>query len=124
MIKAVPVDADLEVDSFLSFDLSAGDLSSVQKALATLKCPQLAFVGDGETVTLQGVNLDDPTSDVYELTVGETDKNFKIYVFKDNLKVMSNDYRVSICEDCIEFKAETVVYHLAHHSSSDIGDLA
>jgi hypothetical protein len=123
MIESVPVDDDLVLESFLSFELSASDLGSIQKALTTMKCPQLAVIGDGENITVCGVNLDDPTSDTYEVIVGETDRTFKIYLFKDNLKIMNRDYTVSMCEDCIEFKSDTVTYHIAHHSSSDAGDL-
>lgn len=123
MIKAVPVDADLELDKFVSFELNAADLSAVLKGIGVLKSNQLAFIGDGEDIVLRGVNLDDPTSDSYEVTVGHTDKTFKIYAFKDNLKLMSRDYVVSLCEDCIEFKSELVTYHLAYHSSSDTGDM-
>jgi hypothetical protein len=123
MIKAVPVDDDLELEKHLTFTLTTEDLSAVIKGINTLKCTQLAFIGDGETVTARGVNLDDPTSDSYDVVLGETDRHFKIYIFKDNLKLMPSDYTVSLCDDCIEFKSDVVTYHLAYHASSETGDL-
>ena len=123
MIRAVPVDLDLEVEAHASFELTTSDLSATLKGIGVLKCNQLAFIGDGEQIFMRGVNLDDPTSDSYEIAVGETDRNFKIYVFKDNLKLMAKDYKVSLSDDCIEFKSDLVTYHLAYHSSSETGDL-
>jgi hypothetical protein len=123
MIKAVPVDADLDIEPIISFELTSEDFSSTIKSIGVLKCAQLAFIGDGEDIIMRGVNLDDPTSDYYDLTVGKTDRHFKFYLFKDNLKLMPADYMVSLSTDCIEFKSKSITYHLAYHSSSDTGDL-
>jgi hypothetical protein len=123
MIKA-GIDEDLEVDRVVTFSLTAADLKSITQAMGVLKHTELAIIGDGATLTVEGVNLKDPTSDTYQINVGETDKTFKIYLHRDTLKVVPRDYQVSLTRDgCVEFKAEDITYWIGIHTDSQEGDL-
>jgi hypothetical protein len=105
--------------SDINFELTNEAYSDVTKALGVLRQPEIAVVGDGNTITLQTVNSKDPTSDVYSVEVGETDKTFNCIFKAENLRLLPDTYQVDIASAGISrFKSNDVEYFIAVEANS------
>jgi hypothetical protein len=107
-------------DADVSFELTAENLADVTKALGVLRQPEIAIVGNGETITLQTINSKDPTSDVYSVDVGETTKNFKFIFKAENIRLLPDTYTVDLASVGISrFKSKDMEYYVAIESNSE-----
>lgn len=103
----------------VSFELTNEALADVTKALGVLRQPEIAVVGDGTTISLQTTNSKDPTSDVYSVEVGETDKNFTFIFKAENLRLLPETYTVDIASAGISrFTSSDVEYFIAIEANS------
>lgn len=103
----------------VEFELTNESLADVTKALGVLRQPEIAIVGDGETITLQTVNSKDPTSDVYSVEVGETTRTFNCIFKAENLRLLPDNYTVSIASAGISrFTSKDVEYFIAIEANS------
>ena len=107
----------------VNVEVSWTDLQSVLKAAAVLGLPEIAFSGvDGEIV-LEAVNSKNPTTDRYGVTVGSTSDTFSMYMKVENLKLMPNDYTVSLSSKGLScFVSDDVKYFIAIESNSKFGE--
>lgn len=103
--------------SLVDITLTPENFQNALKASAVLSTPEVAIVGDGSVVTITSFSKKDPTSDVYSLEIGETDKNFNIIFQKDSLKMLPLGYEVSIHKapkvSVAKFKSEKVTYYVS-----------
>lgn len=115
-------DKQIEVDDFFSFDLSADDLSMIQKAAGITAAPMLSIVGDGTNATLTVGDPATPKSNSFKQVITDTDKTFKAHLQIENLKVLPGSYRVTLSEKKFMHLVNTstdVKYWLALHQSSE-----
>jgi len=99
------------------------DLQSVLKAAGVLQFSEVAFVGDGSNCYLKTIGSSsegsDEGSDDYGVEIGKTDDTFKIIIKTENLKLLPQDYDVTICAKGIsEFKGADATYFVAIDSKS------
>ena len=100
-------------------DVKWDDLQSVLKASGVLQFSEVAFVGDGGKCYLKAINSTTDNADDYDVEIGETDDTFKIIIKTDNLKLLPQDYRVTLCSKGIsEFRGKDVTYFVAIDSKS------
>ena len=64
-------DKQIEVDDFFSFDLSAEELSMIQKAAGITAAPMLSVVGDGTKVTLTVGDPATPKSNSFKQVIAD-----------------------------------------------------
>jgi hypothetical protein len=103
----------------VSFELTNEALADVTKALGVLRQPEIAVVGNGTSITLQTTNSKDPTSDVYSVEVGETDKTFNFIFKAENLRLLPETYTVDIASAGISrFTSKDVEYFIAIEANS------
>lgn len=103
----------------VSFTLKNEDLKNVEKASSVLNLPEIIFNGDGKDVYIQTSDIKNPTGDVYSIKLSETDKQFKVVFKKDNVKIIPDDYEISISKKKIaQFKGNNVEYFIAIESTS------
>lgn len=106
-------------DADVSFELTNEVLADVTKALGVLRQPEIAVIGDGETITLATTNSKDPTSDVYSIEVGETTRNFTAIFKAENLRLLPDTYQVDIASAGISrFRSKDVEYFIAVEQNS------
>ena len=100
--------------------VTASVLADITKALSIMSLPQLAFVGDGEDISVQAIDISNPTSDTFKITnLGKTDKVFKAVFKVENMKIIPGDYEVTIASEIVaEFKGNIVDYYLALEGES------
>jgi hypothetical protein len=100
-------------------DVKWDDLQSVLKAAGVLQFSEVAFVGDGGKCYLKAIDSTTENADDYDVEIGETGDTFKIIFKTDNLKLLPQDYRVTLCSKGIsEFRGKDVTYFVAIDSKS------
>jgi hypothetical protein len=95
------------------------DLQSVIKAAGVLQFTEVAFVGEAGKIYLKAINNAQENSDDYGVEIGETADEFKIVIKTDNLKLLPQDYQVTLCAKGIsEFKGAEATYFVAIDTKS------
>jgi len=92
------------------------DIDSVIKAAGVLKLSDIAFISDGSSISLSAVDSKNPTADAYEVVVAEgiDTTSFKMIIKVENLKLMQNDYEVSLStKGLAHFKSNKAEYYIA-----------
>lgn len=92
------------------------ELDSVIKAAGVLKLSEIAFVSDGSTISLAAVDSKNPTADAYDMVIAEnvSTPEFRMIIKVENLKLMQNDYEVSLSTKGLAyFKSSKVEYFIA-----------
>lgn len=80
----------------VEFDLSANALTKILRTAAVLKSADMSIVGNGKNITVSVSDLKNTTANNYISIVGETDLTFRANIKIDNLKMINQDYTVSI----------------------------
>lgn len=97
----------------IKFTLNNEILKEVEKALAILKLPDLIINGDGKKITIQAVDMKNPSGDVYKVEVGKTDKTFNAVFKPENFAVLSKSLTTS-------YEVEVSDRNFAHFSADDL----
>lgn len=91
----------------------------VEKALSVLSMPEIVISGDGEHVMLQTMDSKNPSGDVYSVTIGQSSKKFRAIFKAENIKILPEDYEVTICSKGIsQWKSDKVEYFIAVETTS------
>lgn len=119
MIHAAP-EKEFKIPSAdVIVDVSWNDLQSVIKAAGVLQFTEIAFVGENGKIYLKAINSAQEGSDDYGVEIGDTSDEFKIIVKTDNLKLLPQDYNVTLCAKGIsEFKGTEATYYVAIDTKS------
>lgn len=119
LIVAAP-DKDIKLpDPEVAFSVTSDNLQEVMKALSVLSLPEIAVVGDGESICLQALDSKNPSGDVYSVQVGTTDARFKMIIRAENMKLLQGDYEVQVSSKGLShFRGADVEYFIAVESNS------
>lgn len=105
--------------SVVEFKLTASILSDILKALSIMGLPVIAFVGDGETISVQALDPKNPTSDNFKIgNLGATENKFKAIFRVENMKIIPSDYEVIICPKVSYFRGNDIEYWIAVEKDS------
>ena len=98
----------------VQFRLDAGTLQSLQRAAAVYQVPDLCLYGDGGVLKLCVTDKKNDTSNTFSMEVGETSDEF-CYCFKiENLKLLVDDYNVTVSRHNVAFfEGNNVKYWIA-----------
>jgi hypothetical protein len=93
-------------------------LSNILKAISIMGLNTLAIIGNGEQITLEALSVPKTTNDTYTYILGETDKEFKVFLRKENLILMKDDYNVQITDSFVKFVGQNLEleYYIAPES--------
>jgi len=120
----VPQKAIVFPEAEIEFTLTATMLNMIQKTASVLRATDLQIVGDGSKMVIQVGDKKNATGNTYNAQVGSTDKEFKVNLKVENLKMLPGDYLVSISSKKISrFKATSseLVYYVAVEADSVFG---
>ena len=119
MIHAAP-EKEIKIPSAdIEVNVSWNDMQSVIKAAGVLQFTEVAFVGEAGKIYLKAINSAQENSDDYGVEIGETSDEFKIIIKTDNLKLLPQDYQVTLCAKGIsEFKGTEATYFVAIDTKS------
>jgi len=101
------------LDELVSFTLTSATLNDTMKAISVLKLPEIAIIGDGQKLSITGLNTANPSSDIYENVIGETDQEFRSIFNIENLKLINDpEFEVSINSRYAIFTGSDVKYYV------------
>ena len=112
-----------EPDQITSFSLSAADLSNLIKVSYILKFSDVLFEADGEKLFLKGCNPSETnnTADVYSIELGETELTFKVFIKIEKLKLLEEDFEVSVFKGLVKFSSDSqLTYYVAIEKNSEV----
>ena len=115
-----PPNKEINIPSVdVQVNVSWDEMQTVLKAAGVLQFSEIAFVGQEGKVYLKAVDTSSPNADDYGVEIGETEDEFNIVIKTDNLKLLPQDYQVTLCAKGIsEFKGENATYIVAIDTKS------
>jgi hypothetical protein len=104
----------------IEFSISQEELQKVVRASGVLQLPEIAVNGNGQAITVTATNSKNPTTDVFSIEVGTTDKTFNMVFKVDNIvKLISNNYDVMISSRGLsKWSTNNIMYYIATEASS------
>jgi len=107
----------------VEFSISQEELQKVVKASGVLQLPEIAVTGDSHHITVTATNSKNPSSDVFSIEVGTTDKTFNmIFKVENIIKLISSNYDVMISSKGLsKWSTNNVFYYIATEASSTFG---
>ena len=104
-----------------SVDMTKEIFKTINTAAARMSAPEIAFISNGETVTLCTYNSKDENADRFEIDLGESERSFKIIVDLDNVKFLDRDYKVSLTEKgLLEWQSGKLTYYITASDKSRV----
>lgn len=115
-----PPDKELSIPSEdVKVNVVWSDLQSVLKAAGVLQFEEIAFVGEDGKCFLRAIDSKNASADAYGVEIGTTNDRFTIIVKTDNLKLLPQDYEVTLCAKGISyFKGSDVSYYVGVDTKS------
>lgn len=118
----------LEIDADVTFRLPIATLNRVFKGAAITGASNICVTGDGDNcyiealTTSNGSRSNVNTGATYRVEVGPTDKNFNFIFLVENIKMLPEDYDVTISKAGIaHFKGRDIEYWIAVEADSTFG---
>ena len=106
-------------DPEVEFNLAGTDLSNILKAATVMQLPEVAITGKDGNIFLEAIDNKNPTADTYSITVGETNKVFKMIFKIENLKLINSDYHVSVSSRGLSrFSNDKLTYFVVTEATS------
>lgn len=115
-----PPEKNIELPSTeVQFSMSADDFTKVRNAANQLQLPNVVVRGADGVITLVATDVSNPTSNEFSRDVGETNATFQFVFRPENLKMITDDYAVTISSKGIShFKGSKVEYWIATEKGS------
>jgi hypothetical protein len=115
--KDIPV-PNPEVEVKVNWD----DIQKVIRAASVLQLSEIAFRGDGQSVSLAAIDSKNPTADAFDVVVGESQSHFEMVIKVENLKLMPKNYDVTLSsKGMAHFKSDKIQYWIALEKHSKFG---
>lgn len=115
-----PPNRDIEVaDPEARMTIDWSDIEGVIRAAGVLGLPEIAFISEGDDISLAAVDSKNPTADNFSVVVTEGSgfPPFRMIIKVDNLKLMPADYEVALSsKGMAHFKSDKVQYWIAIES--------
>jgi hypothetical protein len=117
-----PPNKDIDIpEPNVHTNISWSSIESVIRAAGVLGLPEIAFIGDGNGLSIAAVDSKNPTADTYSVAVIDDGscgfEPFRMIIKVDNLKLMPADYEVALSsKGMAHFKSDKVQYWIAIES--------
>ena len=128
-ILVTPPDTFNEPETDVEFTVTKNSMSKVQKASAVMQLPDIVFTGTMEGITMTVTDKKNSTSNTFQEsfdnseTYEQTDGAFQFSFKIENLKIMPDDYVVSVSTErlvsCWKGVNKKVVYWIALEQPTD-----
>jgi hypothetical protein len=115
-------DPVINSDSVVSMKMTQKQLDEIRKAIGIMGFPEMIITGEDGKIILRGSDTKNPSSDKYDVVIGETDQTFSAVFKTENLKLIPGDYDVSIMwkdgQGLTHFNGSDVEYWVAIEKNS------
>lgn len=115
-----PPNKDIDIgDADISFDLKQENFAEIMKALGVMSFPELVVVGENGRIILRATDTKNPSADKYDIDLGETSRTFTAVFKTENIKILTDNYRVSLSSKGIShFASDDIEYWISIESNS------
>lgn len=115
-----PPDKDINVPNpEVNVKVNWDDIQKVIRAASVLQLSEIAFRGDGQSVSLAAIDSKNPTADAFDVVVGDSESQFEMIIKVENLKLLPKNYDVSLSsKGMAHFKSEKIQYWVAIEKNS------
>lgn len=124
-VLVAPTKESLPVEAEVEFDLSGEQLGMILKTASVLRANDVAIVAaDGKQKVIVG-DKKNATANSYEFDIGEDDRNYRINIRVENLKMVITDYTVSVSSKRISkfsAKKSDLTYYVAIEADTKFGE--
>ena len=88
-------------DVVVECNIGEGDFKEIQRAASVLQLPDLKISSEGDDIVMTVHDRKDPSTNSYSFSVGDNSEGceFDFYFKVENMKMISGDYEVNICEN-------------------------
>lgn len=105
--------------SDITFTLTNDNLKDIEKAASVLQVPDIVFHGDGNDIYIRAENTENPSTDIYSIKIGNTDKVFNVVFKVENFKIIPDDYEVQVSSKGISrFIGNLAEYYISIQKNS------
>lgn len=120
LIDSPPAGKDIKIKSVdVSFQLNNDVWQQVHRAMNILGFQEFAFVGEDGELSIQALSTRNESSDTFSTTLGETDLNFKCVIDADKMRLIPDDYHVSVTKKGLAyFQGSSAEYWIAISTKS------
>lgn len=102
-------------ESTVELDIESSQFDKLIKASSIYNLPDFSIVGNGDVISLVVRNKNDDRTN-YSIDVGNTDKEFTANFKIENLKIISDDYKIDLSDSFIaRFKSKDIKYNLTYY---------
>ena len=120
-----PPDKPLNLPSEdVTFELSTEQLDKLLKAAAVYQLPDISAVGENGVVNLVVRDKKNDNSNVFSITVGETESTFAFNFKVENIKILPGTYEVVVSQKLLSrfsSKNHDLTYYIALEPDSTFG---
>ena len=120
-----PPDKPIELPSEdVTFELSTDQLDKLLKAAAVYQLPDISAVGENGVVKLVVRDKKNDNSNVFSITVGETESTFAFNFKVENIKILPGTYEVVVSQKLLSrfsSKNHDLTYYIALEPDSAFG---
>lgn len=120
-VLVAPTKDSLPVDPDVSFDLTADQLGMITKTASVLRASDVSIVGADGKITVQVGDKKNATANSYSFDIGQDDREFRVNLRVENLKMVLTDYTVGVSSKRIsKFAAKKgdLTYYVAIEADS------
>lgn len=112
----------LPEDDAVNFSLTQVELGQIIRAASVLKVPFMTVSGNGATMNIKVHDKANANSNAFTLDKGETDTTFTYHIRVDLLKMLSEDYEVTIATNkASRFVGNNKTYWVMCETDSSFG---
>lgn len=98
-------------ETVAEINVPAKAITDVMKALSVMGLPEIAIVGNGETVSMEAVDSSNPTADSFKISkLGNSENTFKAVFRIENMKLLPIDYKVTLTKNLAYYVGDNIEY--------------
>ena len=88
-------------EAVVKCEIKEEDFKEIQRAASVLQLPDLKISSEGDDIVMTVHDRKDPSTNSYSFSVGDNSEGceFDFYFKVENMKMISGDYEVNICEN-------------------------
>lgn len=110
-----PPDKNIDLPSTeVSIDVKWDVIEAVVKAGAIYNIEEITFIGEDGEIKLAATGTGKGNRNQFAVKIGETEDTFRFVIKRENIKLLEDDYKVSISSKGIsKFESDTMTYFIA-----------
>lgn len=108
LIKKAP-NGIVDPPAITSFELSTKLLQQILKGAGIMNLPQIRITGDGKYLYIGATDAESPSTNTYDVEIGETSEIFTAFVDVTSFKHLLRDYTVTVTNRLLKFESQGLV---------------